>query len=146
MSEVEYKKIGGWLYLLGFGLIGSCLSAFGVIKYYFDIFGTSNFFESSFATFYVVDFVRCIYIAGGSGLLFISFLDKSKKFPRYYKIVLAVIFLFWVVEILMLTVSPELDNTVGGILAKDFFTFSLWSIIWLSYLKFSKRAKGTFVN
>ncbi len=132
--------------MLGFGLLGSSLSAANVIKTYLDAFGTSGFFESSVATFYIVDFVRCISIAGGAGFLFISFLDKSKSFPRYYKILLAVIFLFWVVEILMLTVSPELDRKVGGILAKDFLTFSLWAIIWLSYLKFSKRAKGTFVN
>lgn len=146
MSDMEYKNIGGWLYVLGFGLAGSCLATFAEISTYLNIFKSADILKSPHSTFFIIDFVRNIFTAVGCGFLFVYFLNKSKNFPRYFKIYLAAVLVFHLIEFQMISVSPSLDSTVGPAFAKGFLILLFWAIIWFSYFKFSKRAKCTFLN
>ena len=155
--EDKYDKIGGWLMLLGIGIVLSpFILAYGMLETYTDIFTsdtweilTSDVVDSSFknfSNFIVVEFAANIIIFMLSVYLIYLFLDKKEKFKKWY----LAIALFSAVTIgLDFYITHQLfpnDEIIGKEELRDLKSILVRLLVWTPYLFISKRAKGTFVN
>ncbi|HVA96596.1 MAG TPA: DUF2569 domain-containing protein [Candidatus Acidoferrales bacterium] len=148
------KGLGGWLIIVGFGLIlGIALHVYGLFDYV-TIF--SNINSINFSGFLVVSGIECalgIIIFIIEMYLLYLFFKKSKNFPNYYIIFLWSLIAWTIIDYFMLSSlsapTPELQKIIrdtsyesSRAIVKTFIS----SIIWIIYMHKSKRVKATFIR
>jgi hypothetical protein len=148
----DYSKIGGWLYLVAFGLFGTAFSiAFELIKTYVPIFtnGTwANLVASPqlkpLSFLIIIEIVLNIILMLFSIILLFQMRVKHPLFPRNTIILYVSILCFSILDQVLyniLITGFSSDQTVSyEEIAKAFGT----CVIWIPYLLISKRVKGTF--
>jgi hypothetical protein len=157
MSTIKKKKVGssglgGWLILVGLGLIlGSILSPVGLFGYIYllleniDIPGFKLVLQVNLILL-SISFIADIY------LLYLFF-KKNKKFPFYYVISLWFMIAWAVIDYLMVTLLSAPPGELQMFLdeyiyetTKELVKISISSIIWILYMHRSERVKATFIR
>jgi len=156
-NEEEYKGIGGWLILVGIGIIVGPVRLFvDIISAYQPIFenGTwealttvsSEAYSPLWAPILIGDILYNSMMVIALVYLAFLFFTRHYRFPLVY-IVLAVISLLyfplnvWLVELAMPSVSM-IDHQI----INDFLRVLIVVVIWVPYMLVSKRVKATFVE
>jgi len=155
--DERLRGLGGWLILLGLGVVLSPIRLLAnVATLYLPVFtdGTwqaltetgSQTYHPLWAPIIVGELVYNIVMAVGAAYSFFLFFSKSYLFPRVY-IALAfasIIFIpvdAWVVTI-VLPEQPMFDEDAS----REFGRALVGSLIWIPYLLNSRRVKATFVE
>lgn len=144
--------LGGWLALVGLGLIINpffygyqTLSYFPLFNQTYDIPGYLTLLQFEFLIMFA-SFALSVY-------LLILYFKKKIKFPKYY-ILFLIGSAIWVVidHIFLASLSPQTaqeQKAISDALSQNSGTIGrsiLAAIIWVSYMKKSKRVKATFIN
>jgi len=153
----QYEGLGGWLILVGIGVV---LSPFRMLadvsKTYLPIFknGTwealtnpsSEFYNSYFSVVLTGEIIFNSIMILLSFYMIYLFFQKKKLFPKFYIWTLVISFIFIILDALIVSaVFP--DTKVMDIdTAKELFRIFIVSIIWIPYMIKSKRVKATFVR
>ena len=156
-NHTEPQKIGGWLILVGIGIVLSAVQLFiSTITTYFPIFadGTWSAITTQSSEFYhplwgPVLLGEILFNFGKVAVLLYMiylFFSKDYLFPKFYVGVMVVTLIFipfdaWLVKIILPN-EPMFDPDTS----LAFFTTLISSLIWIPYLLFSKRATGTFIK
>lgn len=154
-QDSRLKGLGGWLGLVGFGLVVSPI----ILTYklwtglqlarllvrrlnarYPEYNGVLVDDEIEFAIFSV--FITAVFLAG---LVYLSilFFKKKKIFPKLFMIFLV---LYFGASVLMYWVNPGGDLQVQTALAGTVGISFIQGIVWVSYFLTSRRVKATFVR
>lgn len=145
--DEKYKKIGGWLILLGIGIVTSCLLFFITIGTEIrDIINTKDI-DYIFAVAHTMGLIIgwiLILIAS------ISFFKMKKVFINHFINMCIFILLLHIVVVCYLgflgffkSADPEVSKVVWSNVSALFRSI-ITSSIWIPYLLISKRAKNTF--
>jgi hypothetical protein len=151
-SEKINAGLGGWLALVGLGLIVtpfiegySTYEYFPLLEQVYDIPSLKSLLWFEFFGG-IATIVVSIY------LLYLYF-KKNINFPKYYIIYLVAITTFAVLDYIFLasirTATLEQQETINGALsdhAGELFRSIIASLIWGTYITKSKRVKATFVH
>lgn len=153
----QYSKIGGWLILLGIGIV---LNPFRLIfssySIFSDVFSVENW--NSFTTvngiyyhklwkpiiFFELSINIILFIF--SLVILVLFFKKSKLFPKLWIINICTFLLFGIIDLLLcrqvhFIVEQGMNDFYQPII-QSFFTLGIWG----TYLMKSKRVKDTFIN
>ena len=156
-SEQELKGLGGWLILVGLGLLLSPVRlSIEMISMYQGFISegawgllttpTSPVYHSSWALHNVGEAIVNVAIVFFSVYLIYLFFLKKMIFPRYYCGFLLFIVIFLFIDALLIQImlpdEPLFDEERG----RDFFRSVLACLIWIPYMRVSKRVKLTFVE
>ena len=158
-QKVErYDSIGGWLYLVGFGLfITPFILAYGV----FDTFSLVSDGSLSELDSLVPGLANAIWfeLIMDTALFFaviyfiFLFRERKKEFPKFFVWYMAVSIAYLVIDYALLasltTSSSEMRDILDATLEEQVGSMTgtiIASIIWIAYMKKSKRVAGTFVK
>jgi hypothetical protein len=153
----ELKGLGGWLILVGIGVVLSPFRlGFEYVPIYYSIFtdGTFQILTSAGSAAYhplwgpllVGEVLFNSVMMLVSAYLIHLFFSKHYLFPRLYIAVVGVSLIFipldaWLGSF-VITDEPMFDHAT----AKEFFRVLVVGIIWIPYMLLSKRVKATFVE
>ena len=158
------QGLGGWLVLVGFGLV------VGLGYWPYRIFQTVSLFNDGTVQF-MSDPSASVYIVGYSALLkfeLISqmgllaanicllnlFFRKNQRFPRYYTGFLLILLIFAALDYVLFAsalarstqeVRERLDETVSSQMGQ-IGRSAVATLVWGLYMARSRRVKATFVN
>ena len=160
----ELKGLGGWLILVGFGLIiGICFWIYGI---YQDVIlfnnGTVQFMSDPASSVHIpgysgllkFELICQLTMIGTTVCLLTMFFGKNRRFPLYYTAFLIVIVIYGLLDYLLLVsasvgVSPDfrksLEETLTG-QESQIPRSAIGALIWGFYMKKSERVKATFIN
>lgn len=154
----RYNSIGGWLYLVGFGLfVTPFILAYGI----FDTFSLVSDGSLSELDRLVPGLANAIWFelimdtALFFAVIYFIFLFRGLKteFPKYFVWYMAVSITYLVIDYALLasltTSSSEMRDILDTILDEQIGSMTgaiIGSIIWIAYMKKSKRVIGTFVK
>lgn len=144
--------LGGWLFFVGLGLIAvpffqgpNILRYLSLLNQTYNIPGYMMLLRFEFVASIAI-FIASIY------LLFLYF-KKNIKFPKYYIIFLIGTAAYTIIDYLSLaslvTPTPEQQKVITDTLSQysSQVTKSIFfAIIWILYMKKSKRVKATFIK
>lgn len=155
-QKADFEGLGGWLILVGIGLIVSPVRIvaieFTILSLFFD--GTWSAISNSASEFYnpllgiiiPLEFVLNMAFIFGFIYLVYLFFSKSSIFPRWfvslYAANLAFIFLDAAVVKLAVPDQPLFDPDT----TKEFARSLAACCVWIPYMLKSKRVKATFIN
>jgi hypothetical protein len=160
--ERRYDSIGGWLILVGIGiLITPFVLSYGVIKLYSNVININYYYyyfnEASrdyhpLRGYYeiLLNFGNIFFIVA-SVFLIALFLQKRSSFRIYYCAYRIINVVFLIIDLILIytfvenPISAEnriLINTEAAALGKVVFQ----SCIWVPYIWFSERSKHTFTG
>lgn len=162
-SEIKNKEVlqnnkkvnaglGGWLAVVGLGLIVTSLrqayEAFDYLSLLSDTYAIPGYltilrFEFVFAVIFTVLSIYLLYL----------YFKKNMNFPKRY-IIIQIISVAYVLldyfSVASLTApTQELQKAINDTLSQSSGSIGqaiIGSIIWISYMKKSKRVKATFIN
>ncbi len=162
-SEAENKKtlqsnekvnagLGGWLSLVGLGLIiGLLWQAYGTLEYLPLLSDTYNI-PGYLILLQIEFFVSIIFTLVIAYLLYLYF-KKNKNFPKYYVVFLISSVIYVVLDHLFLASlsapTQKLQQVINDALSQNSSNVGrtiVTSIIWVAYIKKSKRVKATFIK
>jgi len=155
-KNVGAEGLGGWLILVGIGLIISPIRIaaieFTILGLFFDgtwsaiSNSTSEFYNPMLAAIIPLEFVLNLAFVFGFIFLIYLFFTKSDIFPRWFITIyaanLAFIFLDAVVVKVAVPDQPLLDPET----TKEFARSLVACAVWIPYMLKSKRVEATFVN
>ncbi|MES2820995.1 MAG: DUF2569 domain-containing protein [Pseudomonadota bacterium] len=157
MSNNELKGLGGWLILVGIGVVVSPFRlAYAYGPLYYSIFtdGTFQVLTNSASEAYhplwgpllVAEALYNSLIVLASVYLIYLFFSKHYLFPRLYITIVGVSLVFipldaWLGSF-VITDEPMFDPAT----AQEFFRTLISGVIWIPYMLLSKRVKATFVE
>ncbi|MCK4489865.1 MAG: DUF2569 domain-containing protein [Anaerolineales bacterium] len=156
-SQNEPMKLGGWLILVGIGVVLSPIYLLITsATSYFPIFGdgtweavttvSSEFYHPLWGPLLLGEIIFNFSKAFVLVFMIYLFFSKDYLFPKFYLGIVLATLLFipldaWMVKIILPN-EPMFDmETIS-----NFFTTLVSGSIWVPYLLFSKRAKSTFTN
>jgi len=143
-QDSRLNGLGGWLVLVGFGLVVSpIISIYGL---WTDLQFVANRLHQLQAwddeTLFVIlfDFITAVFLAG-LVYLNILFFKKKKIFPKYFMLFLVINF---AVSLLKYWASPSgaVQTALAGTVGMSFIE----GIVWVSYFLTSRRVEATFVR
>ncbi len=156
-TDTKYEGLGGWLIVVGLGVILSPIRvAFDVINSYLPILtdGTWEKLTTEGSEFYNPDWeALLIFEMTANAIVFLAslyliylFFAKKIPFPKWFIGILVFGFCFilfdaWIVQ-QMLPDQPMFDEDTRKELGRAIVVL----VIWVPYLLVSKRVKATFVN
>lgn len=164
VSEVSPKGLGGWLILVGFGLIVGLvyraflilqnvhLSANGIVRSMSDSYSAA--YVPGFADILHFELIAHIAILAFNILLAILFVRESRKFPRCFMAFLCAIVIYAAVDHFMFAhavagSSQQMQQRFQHILEdglRRIISSAVGAAIWVAYMAKSKRVKASFVR
>lgn len=156
-EEVKYKGLGGWLILVGLGVI---ISPLKIIAFIFPIYSevfTNGSWEvlttpgmDAYDPLWAPILIGEIVINAGVVItwLFIAFLffTKKKAFPKYYIGLMTFTLVFLLVDAMAIKVVLPSEPVFDPDTTKEVFRQLIAVLIWVPYMFISKRVKATFVH
>lgn len=157
LEETRLTGLGGWLTIVGFGLIVTPIVIFNLLlTEHLPLFTDGSFalLTSESSEYYVpgLSFIMSYEILGNLILIFASFyllflfFKKSKFFPSYFIYFRLFNVLFLALDIIFAKMifpeEPIFDPTI----ARDLFQVILAAAIWIPYMLRSRRVKNTFIS
>jgi len=151
-TEKVNAGLGGWLALIGLGLIaGFFIQGYGVLEYFPLLSETYNI--PGYLTLIQLEFVAGIILTTATIYLLYLYFKKNKNFPRYYIIFLVASVVYVVLDHLFLASlnapTQELKKIIDDTLSQnssDVGRTIVTSIIWVWYMNKSKKVKATFIT
>jgi hypothetical protein len=148
-DKILPREIGGWLYLLGLGVIlNPFILLTETLDYYKDIDSMLSINYLAFTIFYLIEMIVNLAFFIISIYLVFLFVYRRVEFPKLYKffIILSLIFLFLDAVAAML-LFPELSSAdiFSPDLVRSMAQQIVAVIIWVPYLIYSVRVKETFL-
>ena len=148
-DKILPREIGGWLYLLGLGVILTPFTFLTeMLDYYKDIDLMLSIDYLAFTIFYLIEMIVNLAFFIISIYLVFLFVYRRVEFPKLYKffIILSLIFLFLDAVVAML-LFPELSSAdiFSPDLVRSMAQQIVAVIIWVPYLIYSVRVKETFL-
>ena len=153
-NEVK-SGLGGWLILVGFGVVLSPLMVLSQLSTFVTLFKDGSYallstpggagYTPFFSSLLWIEIILNALIFFASFYLIFLFFSKKKLFPKFYIWLLVGSLVFVVLDawLAMLVFNFEsLDPTV----VKDIVRPLVATIIWVPYMLKSKRVKATFVE
>ena len=156
-NHTEPQKLGGWLILVGIGVVLSAIQLFiSTLATYFPIFAdgiwaavttqSSEFYHPLWGPVLLGEILFNFGKVAVLLYMIYLFFSRDYLFPKFYIGVMVVTLIFipfdaWLVKIILPN-EPMFDPDTS----LAFFTTLISSFIWIPYLLFSKRATGTFVK
>jgi hypothetical protein len=156
-TTVQYDKIGGWLILVGIGLVISpFIRLYGVYNDFLPAFSPeiwtvlttpgSSVYHPLWAPAMIYELVGNILLGLAPIILLIYFLRKHKLFPKLYIILLVSQLGFLMGDYIFATSIPVIVQEGTTYLMREVIQSLVSSLIWIRYFLVTERAKGTFVN
>ncbi|MCB4766586.1 MAG: DUF2569 family protein [Sulfurovum sp.] len=160
IQEISIKKhegLGGWLILVGIGVVLSPLRQLAKLsKAYLPIFNdgtwealttpTSESYNSSFSSLLMGEiFFNSLIIIASLYLIYLFFAKKS-FFPKLYIWILVFSLIFILLDaVVVSSLFPNIE-VFDVETMKEIGRTVIVSLIWIPYMLISKRVKATFVN
>jgi len=156
-SPIQLKGLGGWLILVGFGLIFGLLRLIvalnAAFKPYIDTdlldkltnpnsasyipnFNILFYSETVISIFFILMFIYLIYL----------YFTKNKKFPKYYIFITLFIILYIPLDSYITSVIFSDSKVWTGETVKSIFQALFSGAIWIPYMLKSKRVRNTFIE
>ncbi|MBI2268987.1 MAG: DUF3857 domain-containing protein [Bacteroidetes bacterium] len=160
--EKKYDQIGGWLVLVGLGIIFTpIVLSYEVVKlysdeisinyFYFFFDKSSEYYQPLKGYYVIVENLGNMFLIVASILIIVLFFKKKSSFRVYYSGYRIFNLAFLIIDLILIygfvdtPVSAEdkiLINTEMASVAKMF----VQTCIWVPYILFSDRSRHTFVN
>ena len=154
----DLKGLGGWLSIVGLSLFFLVFNLLNNIYTDVSLFndGTVDSANeviqgySGLLTFEIIGNIALLALAIYTLYLYFK---KKVKFPKYYIYLLIANVIFVFVDYFMMssatvyddTTRQVIDDTLSG-MTTDMWQVVISSVIWISYMKKSKRVKATFIE
>jgi len=156
-EEKNLEGLGGWLILVGIGIIFSPLKIIAsTFPIYSDLFSSGNWemvttpgseaYNPLWAPILLGEiFINCTLVIAW---VFIAFLFFSKKslFPKWYIGILLFTSAFILVDALAIKAVMPNEPVFDPYTLKEFGRTIIIAIIWVPYMLVSKRVKATFIE
>jgi hypothetical protein len=146
------KGLGGWLILVGFGIIaGPVFKTFILISIYIPIFTSgqlSGLMKSDPGLGGLIQFEAIGHILLLAASLYLAFLFFSKKlqFPKWFITFTLIALTFVAIDTLIAPLVTSALSYSEPQHFKDLAQTAVSAAIWIPYMLRSKRVKNTFVN
>ena len=160
--DQNLKGLGGWLIFVILGLFAVILlQGYGAYESIIMLTDgsidslsnpASDLYVPQYKTVLYLEFIFELIFVGAAIYLIDIFFKKSKRFPVYYVPFLIASIIVVILEyifLVSLSVPSELKSLVDDLLAEQsttIFQTAISSLIWISYIRKSKRVKATFVE
>jgi hypothetical protein len=156
-DDKELKGLGGWLTLVGLGVIISPIRLLVTyIPIYKPIFedGTwevlttpgTEVYNSFWAPLLIGEITYNLMLVGVSIYLIYLFFTKHYLFPRFYIAIIAVSLVFLLLDAWLITFVLPDEPMFDAETSQEIFRMLIGAVIWVPYLLLSKRVKATFVE
>ncbi len=156
-AEKKLNGLGGWLTLVGLGIITSPISlGMWIFSTYSDVFSNGNFYilttpgTDAYNILWMPLLIgeMLINIILVAAWLFIGFLFFSKKinFPKWYIGILTFSLIFIVLDAFVIKLILPDEPIFDPDTIKEFSKALMSVLIWIPYMLMSKRVKLTFVK
>lgn len=156
-EEKSLEGLGGWLVLVGLGIIISPLRVIGtVFPIYSEMFTNGSWVAlttpgtEAYNSLWAPILFGEMAINGGLVLawIFVAFLFFSKKkvFPRWYIGMLLFTLAFILIDALVIKSVLPNEPVFDAETTKEFGRSLIVTLIWVPYMLVSKRVKSTFVK
>lgn len=156
-EEKSLEGLGGWLVLVGLGIIISPLRVIGtVFPVYSEMFSNGSWAAlttpgtEAYNPLWAPILFGEMAINGGLVLawIFVAFLFFSKKkvFPRWYIGILLFTLAFILIDALVIKSVLPNEPVFDAETTKEFGRSLIATLIWVPYMLVSKRVKSTFVK
>jgi len=154
-GEPQLEGLGGWLFLVGLGLVGTLVSRFVILSRGWEGYFTAaawqavatplgEHYHPLYGPVLVLELLGNIALFGLTALALCLYFAKRRAFPRTYIALLVSGFLFLVVDEVLSAAIPSVaaksDPRAGARLVHQAGV----AVIWIAYMLNSKRVKNTF--
>ncbi|NIS81888.1 MAG: DUF2569 family protein [Anaerolineales bacterium] len=156
-AEPKYKNIGGWLILVGIGLVitpfiraliiyNDLLPAFS--NDIWSVLTTPGMaaYHPLWAPLLIFELLGNVLFGLATIILLVYFIRKMRSFPQLYIIFLLAQMGFILVDFVLANQIPFVRQSGVGISARQIFEAFIWPLVWIRYFLVAERVKGTFVN
>lgn len=156
-TSTQLKGLGGWLILVGFGLIIGPIRLINILntnyKPYFNtdllerlINPSSSSYIPNFVYLFYAELIAIVFLILLSFYLLFLFFTKKKNFPKNYIFISLFVILYIPVDAFIASTIMPNEKVVDGELIKSFFQTLISGAIWIPYMMKSKRVKNTFIE
>jgi|SRR3989344_2065031 len=156
-EEKNLKGLGGWLVLVGLGIIISPLLIIGqIFPIYSQLFSNGDWAAlttpgtEAYNPLWAPILFGEMAINGGLVLVWVRiaflFFSEKKVFPKWYIGILLFTLAFILIDALAIKSVLPNEPLFDAETAKGFGRSLVVSLIWIPYMLVSKRVKATFVN
>jgi hypothetical protein len=156
-SGSQLKGLGGWLILIGFGLIIGPIRLINLLNTnYKPYFNTdllepitnpsSSSYIPNFIYLFYAEFITILFIILLSLYLLYLFFAKKKTFPKNYIFISLFVILYIPVDAFIASTIMPNEKVVDGEMVKSFFQTLISGAIWIPYMMKSERVKNTFIE
>lgn len=156
-SVSQLKGLGGWLILVGFGLVFGALRLFGqsinIYKPYLnsDLLEqltnpSSSTFIPNFIILFYAELMVLLFLISLTLYLIYLFFNKKKSFPKNYIFISLFVVLYIPVDAYLVSVVIPSEKILNEELIKSFFQAMISGAIWIPYMLKSKRVRNTFIE
>lgn len=154
-SDVQPSGLGGWLILVGIGLIFAPIRLIvHVIQTYPSIFRDgawqtlatpgSDLYHPLWAPLLIGEIVgNAMFIAAGIALV-VLFFRRSSRFPKFYLALMVASVVFILANAWLVTLVLPTEAIFDAETATEFWRSAITLAVWGPYLMVSKRVKNTF--
>ncbi len=155
-KNVGYRGLGGWLILVGIGLIISPIRIaaieFTILSVLLD--GTWSAISSSSSEFYnpllafmiPLEFIMNLAFIFGFIFLIYLYFSKSSIFPRWFIAIYAANLIFIFADAFLVNLAVPDQPVFDPDTSKEFIRSFAACAVWIPYLLKSKRVETTFVG
>lgn len=150
---MENKRLGGWLILLGFQLIGTVFISMYSLNQYFNLILSSywktyrqNDLMNGFVwlSYYEIFMYSIILLI--SPIIITKYLNKSVNFKKYYSIFIVGLVALFLIDYIIAYETKLMSDLKINQITNSIFSYIIWGVIWINYLYKGRRPIMTFVN
>lgn len=157
LEETKLTGLGGWLIIVGFGLMITPIVIFStLLSEHLPLFtdGTFALLTSEISEHYIPGFsiIMSYEILGNLILIFASFyllflfFKKSKFFPSYFIYFRLFNVLYIALDIIFAKMIFPEEPVLDPSIARELFQVIFAAAIWIPYMLRSQRVKNTFIS
>jgi len=157
MGNEEIEGLGGWLFLLGIGIVISPIFTIQQIYPLFsELFSSNawtllttpgtNSYKPYFASVIIIELTANILLLLGSIYMIKLFFKKNSLFPKFFIAVLLVKLFISIADHISYKVFIANTTVKFMALMDDILIFLAFASVWTSYLLVSKRVENTFIH
>jgi len=153
----ELKGLGGWLILVGIGVLVAPFKTGAVlINTFLPIFShgmwailtdpTSNAYHPLWGPYILSEVITNIGLLAASSYMILLFFKKSKSFPKWFMTISVLSLLIIIVDTFAVKLILPGKPVVNLAFIENTTTAFVTCLIWVPYMLVSKRVKSTFVQ
>lgn len=156
-EEKNLAGLGGWLILIGLGIVISPLKIMAqLFSTYTEIFSNASWkvlitpgtevYNPLLGTILIGELLINVSLILAWIFIAILFFSEKKSFPKYYISILLFTLLFIVIDALAIKLIMPDEPIFDAETTKDFGRVLIFSLIFIPYMLLSKRVKATFIK